>query len=611
MCGVTALIARGGMPKTVLTRMTDAVDHRGPDGRGEAFFAVRSQELVPCAPGEASVALGHRRLSILDLSEAGAQPMRRGSVCVSYNGEIYNYVELRRELERQGTTFRSNSDTEVLLAAYEQWGPECFARFRGMWGLVLVDAARRQVVLSRDRLGIKPLYWCRYPEGVAVVSELKQLRHLPGVRLRPNRQSLQDYLDTGYEDSRATFFADVQALGPGTWASINLDDLTMSDERSYWNPERIRAEVRDPNEAAEAFRNTFDDAVSIHLRSDVPVGCALSGGLDSSAIAATVGLVERGSAELHTFTAEFPNDPINERPWVDRMVRAIDATPHFVRPTAEGFLRDLDAFIYTHDEPVGSLAQYAGFAVARLTREASVPVTLNGQGGDELMAGYWQSYFVYLRGLARRSPVRLIRQLGRSVLPGGNPELVAQVPVMFRRYLSRRRASSGASAAGSRLQAIMNMTDQERRVFEIREMYLPRLLKWDDRNFMAFSVEGRYPFLDHKLIELVLSFDAKVLYQNGWVKEPLRRGLAGRLPSEIVRRRTKMGFETPQDRWLTSGLASSIDTWLGGESPLFEIANRDTYASLAQSTARGGADEPGQALLRGFLADRWLRVFCG
>ncbi|MCB1057421.1 MAG: hypothetical protein KDD11_18125, partial [Acidobacteria bacterium] len=445
--------------------------------------------------------------------------------------------------------------------------------------------------------------------GVAVVSELKQLTALPAVTLAADGEALGEYLATGYEDPDRCFFAQVEPVPAGTWIEIRLDTLEIGAPVAYWHPERDSSlPIDDPEEAAEAFARALRDAVTLHLRSDVPVGCALSGGLDSSSVAA---LIEEGApasgARLLTFTARFPGTTIDEGAQVERTAAALGLDSHFVEPRAETLLAELDDFVWSHDEPVGSLSQYAGYCVARLTRAHGVPVVLNGQGGDEVLGGYWQSYLMYLRQLARGGHgLALLGHLLGALAPGGNRELLRQLPVLGRRYLHRRRATTGR---GSLTDGLMGLSERSRRLFEIRRLYLPRLLKWDDRNFMAFSVEGRYPFLDHRLIELCLRMTPRTLYRSGWTKMPLRRGLAGVLPDEVRHRRLKLGFETPQERWLAGALAARLQAFVTDDSPLSGWIAPEALRRLAAAVKRGADRETHEALLRCFLADRWLRRF--
>lgn len=612
------------MDPSVIAAMTSIVSHRGPDGSGTNLLAVSEggvRDTSSSGSQNWNVALGHRRLSILDLSDAGRQPMCwRNRLWITYNGEVYNYLELRAELQRCGHQFSTGTDTEVILAAYDQWGTDCFARLRGMWGLAIVDGPRQRLVVSRDRLGIKPLYAVSTHQCIAFVSEIKQLTALPGFHLKANDPVVQDYLKTGYERENATFFENVLPVPPGMWQEFDLASRKLSSPVAYWHPERIEPAIDDADEASRLFRDALQDATRVHLRSDVPVGCALSGGLDSSSIACCVSQMLNGGT-LETFTVAFPGAKSDETHFAQQIIRNTTSSSHFVTPTPEQLVGELDRFTWIHDEPVGGLPQFAAYCLARLTRESGVPVTLNGQGGDEVLAGYWQSYFMHLLTIVQSGRWHaLCPHLIGSVLPGGNPEILRQAPIMLRRYLARRRASSSNGVPSNsghddnarvKLQKIVAMNEQERRVYEIRHLYLPRLLKWDDRNFMAFSVEGRYPFLDHPLIELALSFSPNVLYSRGWAKEPLRRGLHGVVPQSVLRRRTKFGFETPQDDWLCNALRPLIESWLSGDSPIWRLVTREAARELANKTwqAQGRRDEPGQELLRLMLADRWMRVF--
>jgi asparagine synthase (glutamine-hydrolysing) len=606
MCGIAALVrTRGVMPATAdLVRMTEVVRHRGPDGGDAICFDA---ELHATSREDWRVGLGHRRLSILDLSEAGRQPMSyRGRWWITYNGELYNYVEIAEELRKLGHEFRSGSDTEVLLGAFDEWGPACLERFRGMWGFALIDVRRRKLLLARDRLGIKPLYFARSGDCFAAASEIKQLRGLPGFRLTPDEAAVGQYLATGFEDARASFYSGVEQLPAGTYAELDLDTAKLAAPISYWHPERVRPHVTKRSEAAELMRSKLEESVRIHLRSDVPVGCALSGGLDSSAVCAFIRQVGGPSARIETFTAEFPGDPIDERTHADVVVNQIGAAPHYTEPTARSFLDDLDTFLWHHDEPVGSISQYAGYAVARLTRAAGVPVTLNGQGGDELLSGYWQTYFVLLAKLLRGGHVRTFgRELAGSLFPSGNAEVWRQLPRMWRRYRARRTTKRTDAPAFQ----FSRMPIAEWRVYMLRELTLPRLLKWDDRNFMAFSVEGRYPFLDHQVIEAGLSLAPETLFDRGWTKLPLRRAISGSLPDGIVWRKKKSGFETPQDRWIGSDLRGAIDSVLTGDSPVWSYADRGAARELSSHVngLNGTGNESAQALVRLLFVDRWMR----
>ncbi len=637
MCGIVALVS--SRPRAdlgqIAARMTQAVAHRGPDGSGLALFDRRTGGgLAPIGAGEAArVALGHRRLSILDLTEAGTEPMpwptRDGPLWIVFNGEVYNFVELREQLRREGHRFHSRTDTEVILAAYAEWGPACVERMNGMWAFALLDTRSGKLIVSRDRVGIKPLYLWRGPGVVALVSELKQLRDLPDLPLRPDPGTVADYLLTGYERTQRTFFEGVVPVPAGTSLAVDLETLSVSPFAPYWRPERILVDSAwDPEAAARAFDTELARACRWQLRSDVSVGFTVSGGLDSSAVVQSsmsaspdLSLAEgTGGPPRNAFSAVFPGTPLDEGPYARRVAEAVGIAWNPVEPTARGFLDDLDEFVWHHDEPVGGLSMYAGYCVARLMRRTGVPVSLNGQGGDEVFGGYWQSYMAYLVRLARGG--QLLRLGGHTLgsLVGGNPMLLAQFRTMLRRYRQRRSPPlalapelvPAATDARSQLHAVLSLPEQERRLFEIRELHLPRLLKWDDRNFMAFGVEGRYPFLDHGVIELCLSLPPGALYRRGWTKMPLRRAFAGRLPDEIVWRRAKLGFVTPQTAWLKDALRPTVEALLADrDAPVWSYADRASADRLASAAfaPETAADEPAQGVLRVLYLDRWLRRF--
>ena len=628
MCGIVGILRNesNDILQGTVRKMTADVSHRGPDDEGIVFLSVSSRgDLQHCSETDDTwkVALGCRRLSILDLSFSGHMPMAyHDRFWIVYNGEIYNFIEIRLELERLGHIFRSSSDTEVILAAYEQWGSASFALFRGMWGFIIFDCLKKEAILCRDRLGIKPLYLWQRQGMLAVASEIKQFLSLPGFTAHIDLITTTEYFQTGYENPNRSFLRDIQIVPAGSWLKIPLDTLIPSVPEEYWHPERVQISITDVEEAGALFANELRESVRLHLRSDVPVGCALSGGLDSSAIAVLINELQGGqNHQLQTFTSTFPGDKVDERKYADALATRIGAAPHYVTPNPITFLEEMDSFLRTHDEPVGSISMYAGYCIARLTRQAGVPVTLNGQGGDEILSGYWQSYFLYLRELGMRGNIKsLIDHFAGAMMKDGNPDLLTQAPLMLRRYRSRsnpaalvriRKAYDAYNGHNTVLQKILALDGAAWRIEQIRNMFLPRFLKWDDRNSMAFSVEGRYPFLDHELIELCLSFAPQILFHHGWTKWPLRIGLRNILPDEILYRRTKIAFEVPQDEWLCGPLRPTLENWLKQDRPLWNYVEQVDAQHLAVQTwhSRGKRSELGQALFRLFIFDRWLELY--
>lgn len=635
MCGICGWIRPSGLELRPIVRMNRLASHRGPDGEGYWIWDgqsatgrmvdERSADREDC---HGVMALGHRRLAILDLSAAGLQPMcsKDRLAWIVFNGEIYNYIELRDELMKLGHSFTSTSDTEVILAAYDQWGVACFPRFNGMWGLAIVDMRRRVVVLSRDRLGVKPLYvWARNG-ALAFASEIKQFFALPGVEAVANLDALAEYIDTGYEAPPATFFADIRAFPAGCWGEISCAQPEYPRAHPFWHPERLADNHISRDDATDETRALFEDAVRLRLRSDVPIGVCLSGGLDSSSIFCQVQRLKNGDGRsTGAFSAAFREASFDERHYITMVLDQYGGRAFYTFPTPEGFLEDFDQFIFQHDEPPGSLSQYAAWCVMRLAREQRVPVILNGQGGDELFSGYWPAYYLFLRQNVARAPVHVARHLLGALLPGGNPMLVSQMLSHLYQYRHRSRrqnrtllrsccASAGFTLGENWAQEVQHLDPMQYRLAEIRRVHLPRLLKWDDRNSMAFGIEGRHPFLDYRLVEWALTLPPGLNLSRGWNKLLLRRALSDVLPLAIQWRRSKVGFETPQSAWIGTTLRPAILQWVQQPSErLREIVQVSELQRLAKpllASKKGHRmDECQKLLVRLFFLDRWLERF--
>ncbi len=633
MCGICGWVNPSGLDLQEVVQMNRRAAHRGPDGEGYWWWdgSPDTGHFVPSHQADAlrqqaTVGLGHRRLAILDLSDAGLQPMPSPDrhLWAVFNGEIYNYLELRAELQRHGYVFRTGTDTEVILAAYQHWGTDCFARFNGMWGLALVDVRKRMLVLSRDRLGIKPLYVWTGRGGLAFASEIKQFFALSKLHPRANTDALIEFISTGYELPPATFFDGIQAFEPGTWTTISLDRPTLGTPQAFWFPDHLTVRPSSQAEAEERTRLLFEDAVRLRLRSDVPVGVCLSGGLDSSAIYGQMQRLKDGAADATlAFSAAYDDEDFDEQPFVDMVLRDFGGQGRSTHTTAEDFLEDSHRFVYQHDEPPGSLSPYAAWATMRLARQHEVPVLLNGQGGDELFSGYWPAYYLFLRRMLLRAPWQIVRHAVGALMPGGNAELVTQVVPHLRRYVHRKKRHSEALLAACRqapddqppwaVQA-QQLTPPQYRLHEIRNVHLPRLLKWDDRNAMAFSIEGRYPFLDHRLVEWAMQIPPRMNFDRGWNKVLIRKALGHLLPPAIQWRRSKIGFVTPQSDWIRTTLRPGLQAWVASPSePLKALVDRNRLATLAETlfSARHihPMDERQVLLIRLFLLDLWFKVF--
>lgn len=438
MCAIFGLIPYGELQSGWLAAMSRLLRHRGPDDEGFALFDGRvkvqltggddtPEAVFDCKSDYAPrgriemaskdglrLALGHRRLSILDLSPLGHQPMTRdGRFWIVFNGEIFNYIELRDELRGLGVQFRTESDTEVLLAAYERWGTDCLARFNGMWAFAIYDRERGELFLARDRFGVKPLYYWRSPLGLAFSSEVKAFTALPGWSSRLNRARGWDFLALGLSDhTDETLFANVHQLRGGECLSLRLSDLPAAERL----PVRRWYELKpDPQaaglsyaEAAKTVREKLLDAVRLRLRSDVPLGSCLSGGIDSSAIVCCVNhLLPKSSfrSAQHTFTACSHDSAYDERHFAELVADATGAEADFIYPQPEQLFELLERITWHQDEPFNSTSIYAQWALFTAAAGAGIKVMLDGQGGDEVFAGYHMFWNPYFSELFRRGQI--------------------------------------------------------------------------------------------------------------------------------------------------------------------------------------------------------------
>ncbi|HEU4883211.1 MAG TPA: asparagine synthase (glutamine-hydrolyzing) [Longimicrobium sp.] len=593
MCGIFGLWSDAPLDPCLAARALRTLRHRGPDdhgalgwdGAGPVRLTRDAAEL-----GGSRVVLAHRRLSILDLSEAGWQPMTTpdGRYSLVFNGEIYNFVELRAELEAAGHVFRSHSDTEVLLHAWQRWGPAALQRLVGMFALAVLDTQGRRVYLARDPFGIKPLYWARWEGGFAFASEVKALLELPGVGRRANPSRVDEYLRSGQTDfGDQTLFQAVRQLPGAHWMELPLDGSAAPSPRAYWRVDPHARAGLSFEAAAERLRELFLESVRLHLRSDVPVGAALSGGIDSSAIVGAMRAVEPG-LEIHTFSYVADDPAVSEERWVDMVHQSAGTVAHKVRPSPDELAAELDFLIGVQDEPFGSTSIYAQQRVFRLAREAGIKVMLDGQGADEMLGGYWPFLLARIgslvsggrllraAGLARHS-ARLSHVPTRALLTSAAGMAVPEALRPLARRATRARAVERASGvdrhwlAGRVDGPAMPPVPRGREMLRGNLLHsvqfgLPALLRFEDRNSMANSIESRVPFLTPRLAEFVFSLPEEYLIDGrGVTKSVFRRAMRGIVPDAILDRRDKIGFATPEARWLRS-LAPWVDGILTPEA---------------------------------------------
>jgi asparagine synthase (glutamine-hydrolysing) len=633
VCGIAGIVTLDGSPidRGSLERMVDALAHRGPDGRGVHV--------------DGTIGLGHRRLSILDPTPAGAQPMFRSRSVLIHNGEVYNYLELAAELRGQGEHIDTATDTEVMLAAYRAWGVDAISRFNGMFAFALWDAEQRRLILARDRMGVKPLYIRRTGHSLAFASEIKALvagRPMDtsdGWRPEPHLGAINDFLARGATDhSTVTFLQGVTALPSSHF--IIVEDGAERQIR-YWGPPPLadddRPTVRGTDgerdrRLVEDFQATFDSSVRLRLRSDVPIGTCLSGGLDSSSIVASVaslvsesrdGDASHEQAPRLAFHARFPDYGIDESAYAELV--AEPSGVRLIHCTAAGrpLLRAVLPVLRAQGEPYGGLSVNAQYAVMSTAHQEGIKVLLDGQGADELLGGY-----VFYGG------VRTAGLLASGDVVGALEEIRTQVQ---RGLLSSRGAMAAAIRGGlpnGALEAIRDASmgrfgvrcaELLRRESPLEEMHrepgtllarrlwqdlsrsgLPALLRYEDRNSMAFGIEARVPFLDVRLVEMAVRLPDRLRLNRGVTKVILRRAMKDRLPDAIISRRDKRGFDAPQQAWLVGARAQVAALLHGGQVIGRGWVERSEVERVISQGFLGGRGT--EKLWRLFVTEVWLRM---
>jgi asparagine synthase (glutamine-hydrolysing) len=555
MCGIAGIINKNGAPvdRGLLQQMTELGRHRGPDGVGYHLSA--------------NVGLGHRRLAIIDLSAGGAQPMHSGDgrLIISYNGEIYNYLELRQQLQRRGHRFDTTSDTEVILAAYAEWGPECVHQFNGMWAFAIHDRQRQRLFCSRDRFGVKPFNYIENANLFAFASEIKQLLDLLPQRIA-NSGVMHTFLITGFVDySDETFFQNVKKLLPGHNLLVDLGTGTV-ECRQYYGIRAANLDDASPQEMERRFTDLLSSSVEFRLRSDVPVGTCLSGGLDSSAIAMLAAPRYRSQSgqPFCAVTAISTASENNESGHAKHMVEHAGLRWLSITPTPADFMQAMPDIAYHQDEPIPSPSPVMQYFVMRLARENGIPVLLDGQGADETLLGYQYYFGMYLRRVLREQGVVASLRALRSAV-AQNARLSYRSALMYAfgtvtprlRYLRDRLAAAHLHSTPPLPRVLSDHAAclNELHSFQAQEIStytLPALLRYEDRNSMAFGVETRLPFLDYRLVELCMGLSLGCKIRDGWTKWILRKCMAGTVPDAIVWRKDKIGFEAPDACWMTA-----------------------------------------------------------
>lgn len=567
MCGIAGIIqaASSGYNKEHLKKMTDALVHRGPDGEG----------LWQNETG--NVLLGHRRLSIIDLSDAGSQPMHYLSrYTIIHNGEIYNYIELKNELQQKGYAFHSQTDTEVIAAAYDCWQELCVDHFDGMFAFAVWDEKEKELFAARDRFGEKPFFYFQDGKRFLFASEMKAL-WAGGIERQPNRQMLFNFITIGYTDNPSnpdeTFFENINKLPAATTLKYSGITHQLSFEK-YWDldPEKQDKKITD-QEAIEKFSELFNISVTRRLRSDVTIGTSLSGGLDSSSVVATIHTLQNSINATHneqskTFTAIFTGFEKDESAFSKKVAASFQLDQFTVDVTGDDLVNNWEKLCYHHEEPFGSASIFAQYKVYELAKKNNVKVLLDGQGADETLAGYYKYYKWYWQELFRNRKLYRSKELKEATARGITEKfdyknmIAAYFPafasvVMERQYLLKAIRQEDLTKDFVRLQSKeAYYTPPE--YFDLNGVLyfntcthgLEELLRYADRNSMAHGREVRLPFLSHELVEFIFSLPSNFKIRKGWTKWLLRQSMDQKLPSEITWRQDKVGFEPPQKKWM-------------------------------------------------------------
>lgn len=607
MCGIIAIVALGEyrIEKSHLKTMTDVIAHRGPDGEGHWIN------------DDQSVGFGHRRLSIIDLSSRGSQPMEYKSLVITYNGEIYNYPELRSELIEVGYTFKSESDTEVILASYDFWGADCVSRLNGMWSFVIYDKEKNEVFCSRDRYGIKPFYYYQTDNLLYFASEIKQLTLIPGWVSTLNKTKAFDFLQNSLINHTAeTLFESVFELRGGH----NLIAIPGSKDFrivQYYNPaDTLQQGTSSTSQADQIldFKRLMTDAIKLTLRSDVNVGSALSGGIDSSIIASVSFEILKPAGKSDNqqcVSACFTGDKIDESLYIDALSENADIKVHKVYPSFNDFLDNLDKIVWHQDEPFSTLSIYAQYTVFREAAAKGIPVMLDGQGADEILAGYSSFYKPYLKSLLKNNPLSAFE----LIIDYFRIHKEYNLKLIFKHILSQGHkdevfTESFKNYAKKSFRRPSESTLKDCSVNHLIGYGLHSLLRYEDRNSMAFSIESRVPFLDHRIVTYSLRLNDDLKIKNGIRKYILREAFKEKLPDVIYKRYDKLGFPTPQERWTSANMDIFVNLLSEAQKILDnKIIRKEFIEDIKKRVASMKEESDIYMGWRIIIFSRWVKVF--
>ena len=636
MCGIAGIILKTNLEFNLQEKiklMSKTIAHRGPDGEGflvadekntTPFFDSLSNNYtrtdLPFIPKQhilesssnSFLAFAHRRLSIIDLSETGHQPMCTvdATIWITYNGEIYNYIELKNELKNAGYVFYTDSDTEVILNAYKHWGQNCVEKFNGMWAFCIYDVQQQLCFASRDRFGVKPFYYINNNSFFSFASEQKAFIKSGLITATINKKALHNYLANDLiENETSNFFDGVTELFPGNNLVYDLKTKQINITNYYSLQKSINLSNDNLSESAliEKINYTFENAVKLRLRSDVEVGTCLSGGIDSSALAVTMS--QFVTKPVHCFTAIFKNETINEEFYADIVSKKINAKHFKIEPKFDGFLNEVNDLIYSQDVPIWSTSTYAQHKVMQLAQQHNIKVVLDGQGADELFAGYHHHFLAQWNNLfSTNNYTKAFKEINASGKTIPSPFLFfIKERMKQKNNYNTKKLSQIFNADFLNTYPVLNQSIyfsnvNQQLVSDIYETRLKSFLKCEDRCGMWHSVESRTPFADDvELINLLFSFNGNKKIKNGVSKYLLREALKTKLPQQIYNRYDKKGFETPMQKWMQKLLPQLIEEVKDAK---FDFVD---YSQLEKVNVNNPLQS--KLLFKLFVLSRWKTIF--
>lgn len=606
MCGISGIFNIDGshVQASQIESMNNLITHRGPDGEG---IYVKG-----------NLGMGSTRLAIIDLREIANQPMTDNDerYVIVYNGEIFNYVELRNELLKKGYRFNNNSDTEVILNCYKEYGEDCLHKLNGMWSFAIWDKKEKSLFCTRDRYGIKPFYYYKDSRSFIFGSEIKQILE-SGADKSVNEDIIYDYLVFNFIDhTEQTFFKNIQKLPAGWKIRANADEFKVS---KWYELPQERIEGGDLKTLYQDFYNLVYDSVRIRLRSDVEVGSCLSGGLDSSTIVCLMHdiLHNEGKAEIQkTYTACYDDSGIDERKYVEEVIRQTNSTKYYCFPDLKGLIEDFDKMVWHQEEPFTGSTVYAQWSVFKKIHETGIKVVLDGQGSDEILLGYF-SFFPFHLKRFMLNPFRFFSEFFRGIettnlgLIKFSENLVYfNTPsIRYRHVLSNAKSFLNRDFIYSKNRRnvfnimVASSGLDENRLSNLWNISLPSLLRYEDKNSMAFSVEARLPFLDHRLVEFIFSIPYDYLIKNGWTKFVLRESMRDKIPEDIRMRKGKIAFSVPQKKWLGE-MSLYLKEVFDEDSIVLKFIDKERVMNALKRN-----DYNDKVFFRVFNLQRWIKVF--